>query len=614
MNAGRPSSLLPLTKGLLFLLAVIVVGAFIGLLIQLQVISGPLPVIILVIVGVPITFMTAGQCFQYHKDFPQAMSQILGIMLIPVSWIFTNLHQIGKLIQKKPKLLLIISGVLVAGLVLACLLQLFKPSPTPVSIPKLIFSFATPNGPIGISDGSYAFDVQTRNSSGLQGYADGQIKLQAAEAFRETNYPVAKYLWNRATAASESPDSNDAEALIYLENLWVIQSNKPHITFIIVTQLTGSHQEYNIGRDDLQGAYVAQKEFNDDSASPFLVRLLIANIGDREEYAQMVAERIQSQYKQDSTIKGIIGWPERTNGINQMIEKICEANIPLVTVSANDAVDQNFCAYNFSVAPSIDAQVKTAVDYIKYVLKKKRVSIIYDPANSYSKKLYDLFRSKFPDQFADTVIVDAESYSVYNGASLPGLVRATLRGEPDLIYFAGYPADLNTVLQALPDSGDIDVMGTNVLYQVSHYPPGTLQANHGNLYFTASAYPDEWSSLHQQPQPSFTQDYANDFDPSDFHPGIYSYTRANDEAMIAYDATQTLIRASASLKNTDFTMEKLQAALESTSFNGITGLIQFDSNNNAIKKPVVVIQLDNQNHNQYRYIEGCYAQGVCYGT
>src|SRR5207249_7157370 len=120
---------------------------------------------------------------------------------------------------------------------------------------------------IGISDGSFAFDTNNR--------IDGLLKTQAAQSFQKGDLVSAVSQWNAAMAQ----DSNDAEVLIYLENQHVISSNSPYITFVVATMLSGNNT--SVGRDDLQGAYVAQKEFNDGSLLPggVKVRLLIANAG-----------------------------------------------------------------------------------------------------------------------------------------------------------------------------------------------------------------------------------------------------------------------------------------------------------------------------------------------
>ncbi|MBV9230205.1 MAG: protein kinase, partial [Chloroflexi bacterium] len=115
---------------------------------------------------------------------------------------------------------------------------------------------------IGISDGTVALDTNR---------ADGSLKTQAADKLKQGDAGSAVALWNQAV----SQESNDAEALIYLEDQRI--ANAPHITLVVGTMPSGDPSILGVGRDDLHGAYLAQKEFNDGSKLPggLKVRLLI---------------------------------------------------------------------------------------------------------------------------------------------------------------------------------------------------------------------------------------------------------------------------------------------------------------------------------------------------
>ncbi|HEY5006153.1 MAG TPA: serine/threonine-protein kinase, partial [Ktedonobacteraceae bacterium] len=120
---------------------------------------------------------------------------------------------------------------------------------------------------IGISDGNFAFDT---------GRTDSAYKEQAVNLFKQSS--------NNASAAiplldaAVQHDTGDAEALIYREDMRVISSGSPYVTFVVATMLSDKTLR-SVGRDDLQGAYVAQKEYNDNGLlqGGVKVRLLIAN-------------------------------------------------------------------------------------------------------------------------------------------------------------------------------------------------------------------------------------------------------------------------------------------------------------------------------------------------
>src|SRR5437588_6533202 len=116
-----------------------------------------------------------------------------------------------------------------------------------------IGAFKAPDGEfIGVSDGTFAFAVSGPG---------GTFKTQAADKLKAGDPISAESLWQAAL----SKDSGDAESLIYLEDQRVLNahtaSNIPYITIVVGTMLTGNNA--SVGHDDLQGAYVLQKEFND---------------------------------------------------------------------------------------------------------------------------------------------------------------------------------------------------------------------------------------------------------------------------------------------------------------------------------------------------------------
>ncbi|HLJ34857.1 MAG TPA: hypothetical protein VKU38_14455, partial [Ktedonobacteraceae bacterium] len=147
-----------------------------------------------------------------------------------------------------------------------------------------------------ISHGNYAFDTAR---------ADGQLKLEASTALNSGNTTYAVSLWNQAVQLPK--ESGDAEALVYLEDQRVVASGKPYITFVVGTILSGAN--VGVGRDNLQGAYVAQKQYNDGVTLPngVLVRLLIANADSKATNAANVAQEIVQLQKIDTTIVGVMG-------------------------------------------------------------------------------------------------------------------------------------------------------------------------------------------------------------------------------------------------------------------------------------------------------------------
>src|SRR5712691_871474 len=211
------------------------------------------------------------------------------------------------------------------------------PTATPtLALPNGIGVVKAPDGEyIGISDGTFAFDTNR---------PDGNAKRQAADRLKAGDVAGAQSLWQSGL----QQDTSDAEALIYLEDQRVLASGNPHVTFVVGTIISGDN--VGVGHDDLQGAYVAQKEFNDSFRLPnsVQVRLLIANAGNVPTNATMVAQQIVQAAQHDKTIVGVMGWPFSSHTLNA-VKILAAAGIPLVSETASSDLLTKISPYFFRV-------------------------------------------------------------------------------------------------------------------------------------------------------------------------------------------------------------------------------------------------------------------------
>ncbi len=238
---------------------------------------------------------------------------------------------------------------------------------------------------IGISDGSFAFDTSDPTA--------GPYKTQAAAAF-STNATTASSLYRQAI----SSNSRDAESAIYIENQRVLSSGKSYITLVVATML--SSDNIGVGRDDLQGAYVAQKEYNDAAKlnGGTLVRLLVASSGSKATDATLVAQQIVQLAKSDKTFVGVMGWPfsSRTEAA---LQTLSSARIPMVSQTSSDDSLTGASNYFFRVAPSNKTQGIAGAQYATTVLKAKSIALFFDPSDPYSQSLANDFRQNLPAEY-----------------------------------------------------------------------------------------------------------------------------------------------------------------------------------------------------------------------
>ncbi|HET9919340.1 MAG TPA: bifunctional serine/threonine-protein kinase/ABC transporter substrate-binding protein [Ktedonobacteraceae bacterium] len=482
------------------------------------------------------------------------------------------------------------------------------PGVTPATTSNGIGVTKAPDGEyIGISDGTFAFDSSVPRS-------DGELKTQAAARIKAGDTSGAIALLNQAITT----DTNDAEAHIYLEDQKVLASGSPYVTFVVATMATGSNN--GVGRDNLQGAYIAQSEFNGGAKlGNVKVRLLIANSGNDSSYATTVANQIVQLAQSDKTFAGVMGWPFSSRTLNA-VSVLARAHIPMVSQTASSDQLTGISPYFFRVAPADKAQAQAGVTYVEQKLHARNVAVFVDTSDPYSQSLANGFSSKFTAD-GNTIAV-TEHYTEGNAGTVSSALQDALKHNPDLIYFAGYATDVSVLLTDLPTSGqfaNLKVMGGDGLYELGGYPT-SARSGFGRLNFTAFAYPDEWAAqgLASQ-QPAFFSDYANAYDPNKAHSNQpYGYSRADNDAILSYDGMLAILNASKmalSGGKTTMTPDNLQQALSklngTNAFQGVSGQIALGPDGNPINKAVVVLFVDSNDHIQLVSIAGTFRCQQC---
>lgn len=455
------------------------------------------------------------------------------------------------------------------------------------AVPEAIGVTKIGNEYIGISDGSFAFEPGGTNS----------YKQRAVDLFKQSssNASAAIPLFDQAVQQS----TNDAEALIYREDMRVISSGAPYVTFVVATMLSDATLR-GIGHDNLQGAYVAQKEYNDNGSLPggFKVRLLIASSGSKTAYADQVVAQIVQLAQTDPSFVGVMGWPFSSRSL-QVVKTLRQAHIPMVSPTSSSDDLTNISPYFFRVAPANKIQGIVGARYAEHTLHAKSAVLFVDPADSYSQSLAQDFSQQF--QADGNQIVATEEYTRNNAGSISARISDALSHNPDMIYFSGYASDIDTLISA-PSSGTMPILGGDALYELSGYPHGG-RGGLGRLHFTTFAYPDEWNNLGYKPLPAFLTEYPNDFDPGRQHRqgSPYGFTRADNDVILSYDAMIALLKGTENALNTGktkLTPTDLQQGLQQISgtngFQGVSGQITFGPDGDPVNKAIVILHVSLQ--------------------
>ena len=490
------------------------------------------------------------------------------------------------------------------------------PTPTVVSsIPASgIGVMKAPNGEmIGVSDGIFPFDT---------GRPGGNFMSQAAQSFQNGDKSGAESLWNQAAQT----DTSNAEAWIYQEDQTVLNSGSPYIDIVVATMLTGDKATISVGRDDLQGAYVAQKTYNDGRLLPngVQVRLLIANSGSVTTFATPVAQEIVNLAKSDSHFVGIMGWPFSSR-VAQVLSTLSSAHIPMVSQTASSDSLTGASPYFYRVAPPNVTQGLIGAHYAETTLHATRVALFVDNSDPYSQTLAKAFSDQFKKD--GNQIVATETYKVGKPDNFVQLLNDAEKFNPNLIYFSGYAADASVLLTDLPVSGpfaNIQVMGGDALYELGGYQSSS-HANGVRMRFTTFAHPDEWATLCTNGQsfacnrPNFFSNYKAAFDPNGvYNNGIYGYARADGDVILSYDATTAILTAAQNMltgSKTTLTPAELLQGLQkingANAIQGVSGQISFDAKGNPVNKALVILKIVPPGFIQIDSVQGCFQIGAC---
>ncbi len=446
-----------------------------------------------------------------------------------------------------------------------------------------IFSFEC----IGISDGTFIFDTNRPS---------GDLKRQAANK-KVADIAEASRLWREAVAS----DPGDAEGLIYQENQRVENSGRPYITLVVGTILSGNANAIDIGRSILQGAYTAQKDYNDQAwdRHRMLVRLLVANAGSDPTYTTTVAQQIVVAVKAaagtEHPIVGVIGWPFSDQSINASAE-LAKAHIALVSPTATGDALTDTSVFFFRVSPPDKGLVRVATQYAERSLHASRIVLFFDSQQDESQDIEDDLGKQLK---ADgKTVVASEQYSSDQLDKVHDLLNDALRHNLDLIYYFGGADGLSNLLAHLPTKGKsahLQVMAVDLFDELSSLSNKTIGYN--RLHFALLASSD--IAKNSPRMAAFLHEYAQDFGSKKLHP--------DSNVILSYDAMLALLRGCdialrymGSAKN--ITPDSLQRALtQITGYQavlGASGRISFGTDGDPIDKAIMIVHIDKSGHIQ----------------
>jgi branched-chain amino acid transport system substrate-binding protein len=248
------------------------------------------------------------------------------------------------------------------------------------------------------------------------------------------------------------------------------------------------------------------------------------------------------------------------------------AHIPMISPSSTDPAVTQVGTYIFR-ACFVDAfQGEVMARFATQTLGAKKAAILYDFNSPYGRGLTDFFEFSFAKLGGR--IVAKPSYT-QGDVDFKGQLSTIQGSEPDVIYIPGYYNDVATIAKQARTMG----LKQPLLGGDGWDAPELWQLAGDALnisYITTHYSVDDPSPVIQ----SFVEEYKRRF--GNLVPDAH--------AALGYDATRLLANAIERAGSTDGT--KIRNALaETKDYPGVTGVIRFDSDRNAIK-PAVVLKLE----------------------
>jgi branched-chain amino acid transport system substrate-binding protein len=203
-------------------------------------------------------------------------------------------------------------------------------------------------------------------------------------------------------------------------------------------------------------------------------------------------------------------------------------------------------------------------------LKAKKAFIMLDQANDYVKGLAEFFEQSFVKQGG--TIVGKESYTATD-TDFSAILAKVRTARPDVVYLPDYYNIINLATKQAKEKGlQVPFMGG-----------------------------DGWDSSDLDTKSAAGGYFTNHYSPTDPRPEVQNFVKAygakfKDDsgnakvpdalATLAYDATNLLLQAIKETGSED--TAKVKDTLAKIRFNGVSGLITFDAQNNPVKSATIL--------------------------
>ena len=243
---------------------------------------------------------------------------------------------------------------------------------------------------------------------------------------------------------------------------------------------------------------------------------------------------------------------------------------PAVTVDKDDKTKP----YIFRACFIDPFQGKVGAKFAMEQLGAKKAFILLDQANDYVKGLAEVFEAEFKAMGGQ--VVGKETYTATD-TDFSAILAKVAEAKPDVVYLPDYYNIVNLVTKQAKekgittpflggdgwDSSDLDLAAADGGYFTNHYSPEDTRPEVQN----------------------FVKNFGEKYKDDKGNPKV-----PDALAALAYDATNLLLQAIKEANSDD--PDKVKAALEKITFNGVSGKITLDAQHNPVKSATILAVKD----------------------
>ncbi|NJM46336.1 MAG: ABC transporter substrate-binding protein [Alkalinema sp. RU_4_3] len=190
-----------------------------------------------------------------------------------------------------------------------------------------------------------------------------------------------------ALEKNRGKDRSDPETLIYLNNARIPQKSTPYT----IAAVLPFNSQTKTANEVLRGIAQVQDQLNQAggiNGKP--LKILLADDQNKPD----VAKAIASALVEDQSVLGVIGHGS-SDATLAAAEVYKKAELVAIAPLSSAVKLSGFSPFLFRTMPSDQLPAKQLADYVATKLKKKRVAIVYNASNTYSKSLKDEFKNAF---------------------------------------------------------------------------------------------------------------------------------------------------------------------------------------------------------------------------